>query len=228
MFNKLLHIGSGRQKQPAVDGNASTPKAQVIHADAKSNSEYQTTPSARATGLPPNQGSLLSLQDIYVAVGIMSSRLGYNIDTVSSMLDSNHLQGMGNDVKRASVLMAVEAAGIPISELLQDGAKRLNALNSYETAERKRFEEYEARKSQESAQIQVEIERMTAHCMDRIKHNLGEVTQAKDAFLNWQTAKQKESQRITDAIALFSKPSAAEMPSDSKPELQPVGAGSKH
>ena len=35
---------------------------------------------------------------------------------------------------------------------------------------------------------------MTAHCLDRIKHTLGEVTQAKDAFLNWQTAKQKESQ----------------------------------
>ncbi len=68
---------------------------------------------------------------------------------------------------------------------------------------------------------------MTAHCLDRIKHNLGEVTQAKDAFLNWQTAKQKESQRISDAIALFSKPNGAETPSDSKPELQPVGAASK-
>ncbi len=227
MFNKLMNIGSGRQKQAAVDGNSSNPKAQVSNADAKSNPEHQTTPYARATGLPPNQGSLLSLQDIYVAVGIMSSRLGYNIDTVSSMLDSNHLQGMANDVKRASILMAVEAAGIPIGELLQDGAKRLDALNSYEAAERKRFEEYEARKSQESAQIQVEIERMTAHCLDRIKHNLGEVTQAKDAFLNWQTAKQKESQRISDAIALFSKPIAPETPSDSKPELQPVGAASK-
>jgi hypothetical protein len=227
VLNKLLHIGSGRQKQAAVDGNSSNPKAQVSNADAKSNPEHQTTTYGRATGLPPNQGSLLSLQDIYVAVGIMSSRLGYNIDTVSSMLDSNHLQGMTDDVKRASILMAVEAAGIPIGELLQDGAKRLDALNSYEAAERKRFEEYEARKSQESAQIQLEIERMTAHCLDRIKHNLGEVTQAKDASLNWQTTKQKESQRISDAIALFSKPVATETPSDSKPELQPVGAASK-
>ncbi len=144
MSNKLLHIGSGRQKQAAVEANTSHPKAHVMNADAKSNPEYQTTPSARATGVPPNQGSLLSLQDIYVAVGIMSSRLGYNIDTVSSMLDSNHLQGMTNDVKKASVLMAVEAAGIPFVELLQDGAKRLDALNSYETAEHKRLEEYEA------------------------------------------------------------------------------------
>ena len=157
----------------------------------------------------------------------MSSRLGYDIDTVSAMLESDHMRGMTNEVKRASVLMALEAAGIPVNELLQGGAKRLDALNAYEAGERKRFEEYEARKSQESAQIQLEIERMTAHCMDRIKHNLGEVTLAKDAFLNWQTTKLKEAQRISDAVAIFTKPPAVEQPNDSKPVLQTVGAVSK-
>ena len=227
VLNKLLHLGSGHQQQNAPDGNSGNTKAQVKNSDAKAPRENQTSANARGAGLPPNQGSLLSLQDIYLAVGIMSSRPGYNIDTVSAMLDSDHMRGMTSDVKRASVLMALEAAGIPVSELLQDGAKRLDALNAYETGERKRFEEYEARKSQESAQIQSEIERMTAHCLDRIKHNLGEVTLAKDAFLNWQTTKQKEAQRISEAVAIFTKPSAAEQPGDSKPVLQTVGAVSK-
>jgi len=189
--------------------------------------DNQASSKAKPSGLPPNQGSLLSLQDIYLAVGIMSSRLGYNIDTLSAMLDSGHMQGMTPEVKRASVLMALEAAGIPVDELVRDGTKRLDALNAYEAAERKRFEDYEARKAQESAQIQLEIERMTAHCLERIKHNLGEVTQAKDALLNWQTIKQKEAQRITDAVALFTKSPAVERPSDPKPVLQTVGADSK-
>ncbi len=227
VFNKLLRFGPGSQQQNAHDGNSGDTKAQVNSTDAKTTRENQASTNARATGLPANQGSLLSLQDIYLAVGIMSPRLGYNIDSVSAMLDSDHMRGMTSDVKRASVLMALEAAGIPVNELLQDGAKRLDALNSYEAGERKRFEEYEARKSQESAQIQAEIERMTAHCLDRIKHNLGEVTLAKDAFLNWQTTKQKEAQRISDAVALFSKPPAVEQPSDSKSTLQTVGADSK-
>jgi len=227
VFNKLLHLGPGRQQQNAHEGNSGNTKAQVHSTDAKTNRENQTSTNARSTGLPPHQGSLLSLQDIYLAVGIMSSRLGYNIDTVSAMLDSEHMRGMTSEVKKASVLMALEAAGIPINELLQDAAKRLDALNAYEVGERKRFEEYEARKSQESAQIQSEIERMTAHCLERIKHNLGEVTQAKDAFLNWQTTKQKEAQRISDAVALFAKPPAVDKPSDLKPALQTVGADSK-
>jgi hypothetical protein len=227
VLNKLLHLGSGRQSQNATDENISNTKAQVKSTDAKTPRENQATTNAKVTGLPPNQGNLLSLQDIYLAVGIMSPRLGYNIDTVSAMLENDHMRGMTSDVKRASVLMALEAASIPVSELLQDGAKRLDALNAYEAGERKRFEEYEARKSQESGQIQQEIERMTAHCLDRIKHNLGEVTLAKDAFLNWQTTKHKETQRISDAVALFTKPAAVERPNDSKPALQMVGADSK-
>lgn len=227
VFNKLLHLGSGRQQQNAQDGIGSTSKAQANNTGAKTNRENQTNANTRASGLPPRQGSLLSTQDIYLAEGIMSSRLGYNIDTLSAMLDSSHLRGMTSDVKRGSVLMALEAAGIPVDELLQDGAKRLEALNVYEEGERKRFEEYEARKSQESDQIQLEIERMTAHCHDRIKQNLSEVTVAKDAFLNWQTTKQKEAQRISDAVALFMKPPAVEKTSDSNPALQAVGTNSK-
>ena len=227
VFNKLLHLGSGHQQQIAPDGNTGNTKAQEKINDAKTPRVNQSSTNARGTGQPPNQGSQLSLQDIYLAVGIMSSRLGYDIDTVSAMLESDHMRGMTNEVKRASVLMALEAAGIPVNELLQGGAKRLDALNAYEAGERKRFEEYEARKSQESAQIQLEIERMTAHCMDRIKHNLGEVTLAKDAFLNWQTTKLKEAQRISDAVAIFTKPPAVEQPNDSKPVLQTVGADSK-
>ena len=158
----------------------------------------------------------------------MNSRLGYNFDTVSAMLDSDHMRGMSSEVKKASVLMALEAAGIPVNELLQDGGKRLDALNAYEAGERKRFEEYEARKSQESAQIQLEIEGMTAHCVDRIKHNVGEVTQARDAFVDWQTTKEKETQRISDALALFAKPGvAADKQSDLKAVLQTVGEVSK-
>ncbi len=227
MLNKLLNFGSGRQPRNAHDGNSDNAKAQANHTDAKTTRENQTSTNTRASSLPPNQGNLLALPDIYLAVGIMSSRHGYNIDTLSTMLDSDHMRGMTNDVKRASVLMALEAASIPPDALVRDGEKRLDALNAYEENERKRFEEFEAQKSQESTQIQLEIERMTAHCLERIKNNLGEVTLAKDAFLKWQTTKQKEAQRISDAVALISKPPAAEQPRDSEPALQTVGADSK-
>jgi len=227
VFNKLLNLGSGHQNQNGSNGNSDNTKAQVNITAAKATRENQMSTNAKAMDSPHRQGSLLSLQDIYLAVGIMNSRLGYNFDTVSAMLDSDHMRGMTSEVKKASVLMALEAAGIPVNELLQDGGKRLDALNAYEAGERKRFEEYEARKSQESAQIQLEIEGMTAHCVDRIKHNVGEVTQARDAFVNWQTTKEKETQRISDALALFAKVAAVEKASDLKTGALAAGEVSK-
>jgi hypothetical protein len=186
--------------------------------------ENQAKANSRALGPPSSQGKLLSLQEIYLAVGIMSLRPGYSSNTVAEMLDSDHMRGMTNDVKRASVLMALETAGISPDEVLHDGAKRLDAIDAYEAGQRKCLEEFEAWKSQENAQIQLEIERMTAHCLERMKHNLGEVTLAKDAFLSWQATKQKESQRISEALAVFTKPPDIKHANDSKPVLQTVSA----
>jgi len=132
VFNKLLNLGSGRQNQNGSEGNSGNAKVQVNSYPAEGIRENQTGTNAKAVDPPPRQGSLLSLQDIYLAVGIMNSRLGYNFDTVSAMLDSDHMRGMSSEVKKASVLMALEAAGIPVNELLQDGGKRLDALNAYE------------------------------------------------------------------------------------------------
>jgi len=228
VFNRLLNRDPGRQQQQEnPDGKSGNVKAPANNNDAKPGREHFSSAKSRPANLPPNQGNLLSLQDIYLAVGIMNPKLGYNIDTVLAMLDSGHMQGMAGEVKRASVLMALEVAGIPVNELIQDATKRMEALNAYEENERKRFEDYEARKAQESAQIQMEIERMTAHCLERIKQNLGEVTIAKDAFLNWQTIKQKEGNRIGEAVTILTKLPAAEPPSESKQVLQPVGADSK-
>ena len=208
ILDRLLHLVPGRHKQDAHDGNSGNTHAQANSTGGKATPENQTKTNSRTLGLSSSQGSLLSSQDIFLAVGITSLRLGYSIITVSEMLESDHMQGMTNDVKRASVLMALEAAGISADEVLQDGAQRLDAIDAYEAGQRKHFEEFEARKSQENAQIQSEIESITTNFLDRIQHNLGEVALARDAFRNWQAIKQKEAQRISEAVEFFAKPPA--------------------
>ena len=233
MISKLLHLGTGRHQQNSQGGNGDKIRAQsnppnpVAKPAVEAPMNVNVNANAKSARIPPHQGRLLSLPDIYIAVGIMSSRHGYSIDSISAMLESEHLQGMTNDVKRASILMALEAAGVPAKDLLQDGTQRLDALNSYESSERKLFEEYEERKAQENAQIQLEIERVNAHFVDRMEKNKGEVESARDAFLSWQIAKQKEAQRISEVIALFTKSSAAAPTPESKPGLQEVVVNSK-
>jgi phage protein D len=121
------------------------------------------------------------------------------------MLNSDRIRDLSKDVQRASVLMALKAAGASVGELLQDATRRQQALNSYEDAQRKQLEEFESRKSQENAQIQAEMDRVTAHYAERIQRNRDLVAREKEALHNWQMAKQHESQRISDVIELCGK-----------------------
>ncbi|HLV88124.1 MAG TPA: PilZ domain-containing protein [Candidatus Sulfotelmatobacter sp.] len=152
---------------------------------------------------------LLSYEDIYHAAGIMSPRSGYGIHKVVEMLNSERIRDLSKDVKRASVLMALEAAGASVDELLQDATRRQHALNSYEEAQRKQLEEFETRKSQENAKIQAEMERLNAHYAERMQRNRDLVAREKEALHNWQMAKQHESQRIGEVTELCGRQPAA-------------------
>jgi len=158
-----------------------------------------------AEAVPGPRAELLSYEDIYHAAGIMSPRSGYSIHKVVEMLNSERLRDLSNEVKRASVLMALDAAGTSADEVLQDASRRQQALNSYESGKKKQLEDFEASSSRENTQIEAEMERIRAHYAERIQHNCDLVAQEKETLHNWQMAMQHESQRISEVIELCSK-----------------------
>jgi hypothetical protein len=187
-----------------------------------------TTQANPAESVAAPQGNLLSCEDIYHASGILSARSGYGINKIVDMLNSKHIRELSKDVKRASVLMALDAAGTTVDEVAQDAARRQHALDSYETAQLRQFEQFETRIAKENTLLQAEMERVTAHYAERIKRNLDQVAQEKEALRNWQTMKQQECQRITEAAELCSKPAAPEAPNEAITALAAsrVAAGS--
>lgn len=74
-----------------------------------------------------SQADLLSYEDIYHASGILTPPSGYGIQKVVDMLNSERVRDLSKDVKRASVLMALDAAGTSVDELLQDATRRQRA-----------------------------------------------------------------------------------------------------
>jgi hypothetical protein len=151
------------------------------------------------------QTDLLSYEDIYHAAGLLTPRSGYGVHKVVDMLNSDRIRELSKDIKRASVLMALDAAGTSPDDLLQDATRRQQALNSYEAGQQKQLEEFEARKARDDARIQAELERVTAHYADRLKQNHEQVAREKEALRNWQMAKQHEMQRISEVIELCAK-----------------------
>ncbi len=165
---------------------------------------------------------LLPMEDIYRAAGIMNPRRGYSIGKVVEMLHSEHLRGLSKQIRRAAVLMALEAANIPLEQVYQDARTRQDALNSYEAEQRRQLDIGCARKAEENVQIQNELERVKAHYMARITRNLEGVEREKATFGGWLAMKQQEAQSIAEAAELCLNPTDPEPDRDSFSEADMV------
>jgi hypothetical protein len=166
--------------------------------------------AASAREVPNFQVELSAMEDIYRAAGIMLPRKGYSIKKVVEMLNSAHMCGLPKEMKRVALLMALDAAGVPIDEVLRDAEVRRDALDSYEAAERKQVEAEWARKAEENLQIQAELESIRAHYTARIGRNLEGVAREKATFDSWLTLKQEECRSIAEAVELCLKTAASE------------------
>ena len=170
-------------------------------------------PNSTPTATPGGASSaLLSYEDVYRAAGIMSPGSGYGLHKVVAMMNNERIRDLSKDVKRASVLMALDAAGISADDMLTDATRRQNALNAYEGTQRKQLEDFEAHKARENARIEEELEKVRSHYAERIQANLDQVAKEKEALRNWQMNMQHESQRIADVIELCGKQPAPARP----------------
>jgi hypothetical protein len=144
-----------------------------------------------------------SFADIYSAAEIPDPPHGYSILKVAEMLQSEHIRTMPADVKRSSVLVALDAAGVDIKDVIQDAVRRDRALDTFERVQEKAVTDLEAKKTQENAQIQAEIDKYVSEQRAKIQANNDEVTREKERFFGWRLKKQQEEKKISDAVAPF-------------------------
>jgi hypothetical protein len=213
MARKWFELGHRSNSQEGLNGNGN------------SNGKGET--ALRAPTVASFQVELLPMEDIYRAAGITNPRRGYSINKVVEMLHSEHIRGLSKEMRRAAVLMALDVAGIPVDEVLQDAKVRQDALDSYEAEQRKQVEAEWAQKAEENIQIQAELERVKAHYMARISRNLDGVTREKATFSSWLTMKQQESQSMSEAAELCLKSTISEPASGSLSEVSMVDASAK-
>lgn len=150
-----------------------------------------------------NVANPTSFPEIYKAAEIPDAPHGYSILKIADMLQSEHIRTMPMDVKRSSVLVALDAAGVDIKDVIQDAVRRDRALDTFERVQEKAVNDLEARKTQENTQIQSEIDKYVSEQRAKIQANNDEVTREKERFFGWRLKKQQEEKRISDAVAPF-------------------------
>jgi len=190
----------------SVDETANRPEG-ADASPASSSAADAVAEIARGIGPPPqftapvsNPGSFA---EIYRAAEIQPPSHGFTIEKVAEMLRSEHIRNLPRDVKRSSVMVALEAVGAPLQDVIQDAMKRDQALDTFERVQEKTLNQLETQKEQENQQIQAELDRVVAEHRSRIQANTDEVAREKEKFFAWRLKKQEEEQKIADAVSYF-------------------------
>jgi len=144
-----------------------------------------------------------SFEEIYKAAEIPPAPQGYSILKISQMLESEHIRNLPSDVKKSSVLVALDAAGVDIKEVIQDAIRRDRALDTYERVQQRAAEELEARKTKENSEIQAQIDKYVTEQRAKIQANNDEVSREKQRFTGWRLKKQQEEKKIAEAVGYF-------------------------
>lgn len=216
MARKWLELAPWQKKRE----EASTSAANNGSADGervKENSMHeafgnQVTGESKSEDAAALQVELLPVEDIYSAAGIIAPQKGYSIHKVVQMLNNEHIRGLSKEMRRAAVVMALEAAGMSIERVQQDAKARQGALEAYEAEQKKQIETEWARKAEENVQIQEELERVKGRYIARVSRNLEGIAREKSTFESWVSLKQQEMQNIEEVVELCMKPEIAEGP----------------
>ena len=80
----------------------------------------------------PKGSPSVTFAQIFEAAGIVAPQHGFTINKVGDMLGSERLRAMTPENKAAAVLVAIEAGGVKLEEVLRDAIARDKALDSFE------------------------------------------------------------------------------------------------
>ena len=157
---------------------------------------------AETTVISPAQGAV-DLGQVYDAAKIETPAHGYTVLKVAHMLESEHIRTLPGDVKRKSILVALDAAGVKVTEIVDDAVRRDRALDTYERVLQKHLEEREAETAAENQRLEEDIARHAAELRARIEANARALDADRQEFRSWQQQKRQEEAAIADAVSYF-------------------------
>jgi Asp-tRNA(Asn)/Glu-tRNA(Gln) amidotransferase A subunit family amidase len=188
------------------EASAESSAAQQIAAIAASvdSSGLEQKVAEKAQAAPAGAaGKTLSFEEIYEAAEIRPAPHGYSVLKVSEMLDNPHIKELPAEVKRSSVMVALDAAGVKVQEIVEDAVKRDKALDAFERLQQKQIEDLEAAKLEENRRLQTELDKLASEYKAKIQTNNDSLAQRKESFYAWRLEKQKLEQKISDTVSHF-------------------------
>ena len=144
-----------------------------------------------------------TMDGIYRSAQIPTPAHGYTVLKVAEMLQSEHIRTLPVEVKRKSIMVALDAAGVKVNEVIEDAVRRDRALDTYERVLQKHIEDLRSQKELENKRLQEEINQRLTELRAHIEENTKEVNREHDNLTAWRTRKREEEEKIAETVSHF-------------------------
>ncbi len=146
------------------------------------------------------------LEALYRSARIAEPAHGYTVLKVAEMLQSEHIRTLPAEVKQKSVMVALDAAGVKVADVVEDAVQRDRALDTYERVLVKNLEDLRTQKDLENKRIEEEIDQRVNELRAQIARNRAEIDKEQSDLDAWRAHKRQEENRIAEAIGYFVSP----------------------
>jgi hypothetical protein len=176
-----------------------------VEADARpAAAPPEVLPEASTPAVVAADGDALpSFDEIYAAARIEAPAHGYTILKIADMLRSEHIAALPPEVKKKSVLLALDAAGVPLDAIIDDAVRRDRALDMFERTQEKALAALEQKVRADERQLQQEIDALIADRQAKIRAANEAMAREAAAVKGWRDRKAAEEARIADAVGHF-------------------------
>jgi hypothetical protein len=140
---------------------------------------------------------------VYSEAGIALPGHGYGIDKVGEMLQNKRFATLGREAKATAVLVALEAAGVSIKDVIEDAVKRDKALDAFEATKEQETRELQKQNQGRIADLNRELEALIAKINSEVETLKRGSEEAGAALRELQARKRREEERLHDLVAHF-------------------------
>jgi hypothetical protein len=200
-------------REPAVREAAprsAAPKPEIGRtSDVRLGPPPENAEAAGRAGRWKASATVPDLGNVYKEAGIESPLHGYGVDKLTDMLASPHLANATRDVRATAVQVALEAARIPLRDIIDDALLRSKALAAFEADKA-----FDLQASQMRAERRAQVLRDQVDAFRRQKDTeIGELKRTIDAadqaLSQLRARKRREEERLHRIVTHFVEPRPA-------------------
>jgi hypothetical protein len=152
------------------------------------------------------RADVASFETVYAEAGINPPAHGYGVDKVADMLDSAHLASRPRDVRATAALAALDAAKVPLRDLIDDAVLRHKALAAFEAAKALELQAVKTRSRSRIEALQEQVRVFLATRNGEIDTLNRAVHAARQQLAQLQARKQREEDRLLRVVTHFAAP----------------------